>query len=258
VNMGYQDCGGLHPVAIQDSLTGGRIRGPIVLYDSLGSTNDVAMKMVSDHCPEGMVIIADSQREGKGRMERRWFSVRGRSVVFSVITRPSSSLIGFTLMCGLSVVDALNEVSKGLMIKWPNDIYAQGKKLGGILSEASRGMVVAGIGINVNEDRVDFNPEIKDTAISLNILNGSKLDRKRIICMIINKLDTFYQKWEREGFSALKNDVQSKMAYMGRSVKFQTNDQCIEGKVNGIDEKGYLEMDVDGRRRYFSTGDLII
>ncbi len=252
----HDSCGNLHPADIQTSLTGSDLRGPVILFQSIGSTNRAALELADDQTPDGMVVAADSQREGEGRMGRKWFSVEGKSAVFSLVTRPGGSLEGYTLMCGLGVVKALDQVCEGLEIKWPNDIYSGGKKLGGILTESRRGMVVTGIGINVNEQREDFNREVAELATSIRIESGKKQDRVRIISVIINKLDSLYREWKEGGFSSFRDEVQSRMMNVGRGVTLRTAGENIEGRVMGITGRGYLEMEVGGKIKHFSTGDL--
>ena len=112
-----------------------------LIFDVLGSTNDHAKEMADRGSPEGTAIIAEEQKAGRGRMGRAWISPKHSNLLMSVLLRPEIQLPGafaLTMIMALSVTDSIYEIF-GLKtgIKWPNDIYFNGKKLGGILTEIS-------------------------------------------------------------------------------------------------------------------------
>ena len=159
------------------------------LYESVGSTNDVARALAVEGAPAGTVVLADRQVAGRGRGGRAWASPAGMGVWMSIVLRPRSlpSPGLLPILVGIAAAGALDRyVFPGPAIKWPNDLQLDGRKLGGILCEATwdaagPAFVVVGIGINVNHFPADFPPELRDIATSLRAVSGGSSPPRTLV-----------------------------------------------------------------------------
>ena len=155
------------------------------------STNAEISRRLADHPPEqGLIVLADSQTDGKGRLGRTWHSAPGTGIYISTLIRPNlppEQLPILTLMAGLATVKAVNEfTSNRAQLKWPNDLLLNGKKIAGILCEyypKNIPAVIIGIGINVNQTQ--FPTEIKEIATSLKLETGEEINRTALIKQLI-------------------------------------------------------------------------
>ena len=170
----------------------------ILYYDTLDSTNNLALAFAKEGAEEGTVIVADYQTKGRGRFNRKWISPRGKGLLFSMILRPplsASSVPILTHLAAKSVAEVLEEdFNLPAKLKKPNDVLVNGRKIAGILTESSTVKsqiehVVLGIGLNVNAAR----PRLLKTATSIAIEAGQKADKNAILDRI---LATFWVKYE--------------------------------------------------------------
>lgn len=165
-------------------------------FETIGSTNDYAKEVASKES-EGTVIISEEQTKGKGRLGRNWHSKSGEGIWMSVILKPSITPYKapfITLIAGASIVKALNDLGIETLIKWPNDIIINGKKICGILTELSAEIerinhIVLGIGINVKT--MDFDTEISHIATSLK-KEGYNVSRVDIVRNTLEEFEKLY------------------------------------------------------------------
>lgn len=170
-----------------------------VQYEEVNSTNNKA-KHISKNCPEGMVVLAESQTDGKGRLGRTWFSPKEKNIYMSLILKPDSepeNVVKLTHIAAASVSKALEDLCIENKIKWPNDILVNGKKICGILCEMTLkkkeiNSIVVGIGINVNMEESDIESDIKDKIISIKMYSNKKIEREKIIAYIFNNFEKYY------------------------------------------------------------------
>ena len=158
---------------------------PLVVARLTASTNDDAKRAAKGGAPEGAAVVADAQSEGRGRLGRTWYSPTGENLYVSFVLRPSfdpKRIPLITLTAGLAVVDAVapRVARRRVGLKWPNDVYIDGRKVAGILSEAQvvdgrPAWVVVGIGINVRTSA--FPAELEERATSLALAHATSLDR---------------------------------------------------------------------------------
>ena len=229
------------------ALLGNRELGrPYYFMDRTDSTNRVARDLAREGAPEGTLVVAESQTRGKGRQGRTWFSPGGENIYLSLILRPSLSLLEVSHVTFLVSV-ALTQVIRdrlGLeaLIKWPNDIYINGKKVAGILVEMeSRGsapsFLVVGVGLNVNTPRGGFPPEISTRATSLMIEKGEGLLRARILAWFMEVLEAWYHALKREEREPLLKYWREHNYTLGRRVHLEDG---REGWAVGITPQGSL------------------
>src|SRR5690606_523786 len=138
-----------------------------------GSTSDVAMALAGAGAPHGTVVIARAQRQGRGRLGRRWYSPPGERLYLSLLLRPAlpaAAIPPITLAAGVAVAEAAAELGAAPRLKWPNDVLTAGGKLAGVLTETtSRGdrVEAAVVGVGVNVRTAEFPPELRGVATSL-------------------------------------------------------------------------------------------
>lgn len=250
--------GELHPARLLDLCATKRLARRIVLYDSVGSTNAAAMAAAAEGAGGGTLFIAEEQTAGKGRKGRAWASAKGRSLTFSLLLRPAGRTEGLTALLALAVARSLGDSLGGVAVKWPNDIYLNGKKLGGILAESKDDFAVVGLGLDVNEGTGDFPPAIALEAISMRIACARAFDRGIVLCRILEAFEEMYDRYEEEGFAPFRQEIQDRLLFIGAQVVIESGEGSFEGKMIGITDEGRLRLEKDGTERVFSSGDLTI
>lgn len=223
----------------------------VIFMPTVDSTNEECKRLASEGEKEGTLVVADEQTGGKGRRGRLWKSEKGSGIWMSIILRPEISpwnVSSITLVAGLAVSKAVKEVS-GLDagIKWPNDIYVNGKKLCGILTEMSAQIqqvdfVVVGIGINVNTQY--FPSELENIACSLYTEANVKFERNKIIASVWENFEKLYDVFKEKGFEALKKEYEENCINIGKRVRVIAKDG-YEAETVGINENGELLVKTD-------------
>jgi BirA family biotin operon repressor/biotin-[acetyl-CoA-carboxylase] ligase len=167
-----------------------RFGTPYRYVDECASTQ----RLVRNDDPEGTVVVANHQTEGRGRLGRTWEDVPGKSLLLSVLLRPSAPV---PLWPELSVVagEAVARVVHG-EVRPPNDVFLDGKKVAGVLPEATVGRVVLGIGVNVNQTADELPRDTVKPATSLRIETGREHDRDELLTAILTELERAYDAWD--------------------------------------------------------------
>ena len=233
------------PEEIEEELSGRRLCRKVLVFSELPSTQDEAKKLAEEGAEEGVAVIAERQTRGRGRLGRRWDSGEG-GVWLSLILRPPlhpSEVLRIPLMSGVAVAEALRELCGGdFKLKWPNDIYARGKKVGGILCELGAEAdavryLILGIGINVNNS---LPPELSDIATTLREECGRMLRRAEVIKALLSHLDELYDVLLEGDFETIRRRWLSLSEMMGAEVVLIDGKRRIEGRAEGVDEDGAL------------------
>lgn len=222
--------------------------------EELDSTNTKAKQLGEGDAPHGLLVVAEQQTAGKGRLGRGWESEPGVNIYMSILLRPQippECAPMLTLVAALAVAAGVKAVSGvEAMIKWPNDIVAEGKKICGILTEMSGDMdairyLVTGIGINVNG--AEFPAELEEKAISLRQLKGRSYSRSHLIAEVMKYFEYYYDIFIRtQDLSGFMAEYNQKMANLDRRVKVLLSRDSYEGVARGITEKGELLVETDG------------
>ncbi len=235
-------------------LRGFKIGSPLHYFESVDSTNALALKLASEDAPEGTVVLADRQTAGRGRLGRVWQSPAGKNLYFSIILRPQIGMAKaaqVTFLAGVAAEESLRAFCPdGVEIKWPNDVLINGKKACGILSEmraAKGGMeLVLGVGINVNIPKDDFAVEHRDIATSLFEETGRKQSREDVLCDFC----VHFQYWQgvflKDGFEPIRRAWLHRTRMVGKNVRVLFGKEVKEGAVSGIDDDGALLLAVSG------------
>jgi BirA family biotin operon repressor/biotin-[acetyl-CoA-carboxylase] ligase len=242
---------------VQNSLIGQKL----IYLPSCHSTNDLALEMIKDDKAEdGMIIITTDQIKGRGQRGNKWLTKPGENLTFSIILDTceikSTDFFKLSMAISLGIIEGLNHqlstINYQLKVKWPNDIYFEDKKLGGILIEnvfRGSGSVwsVVGIGININQTEFNYL-----NATSLSFISGHAYDLQTVLEGITTEIEKY--------FLLIKNldPDQIKRLYLQKLYKFKeinifkAGEETFEGVIEDIDDVGKLIVNHEGTLRSFN------
>jgi BirA family biotin operon repressor/biotin-[acetyl-CoA-carboxylase] ligase len=221
------------------------------------STNEIACEMALKGAPEGVVVIAETQTRGRGRINRGWVSPPGRNVYLSLILRPRMvpHLSPFlTYMGAISAAEALIEAFRlEVSLKWPNDVLVNGKKLAGLLNEVrvetdQVDFVILGFGININMEEEAFPDELRGNATSVMIELGHAVSRVEMTRCLLERLETWYETFLHQGVDPVIDRWESLARVRGTRIEVRSLDQTYRGVAEGLDRDGALILR-DGKDR---------
>lgn len=240
----------------------------ICYRDSIDSTNTLAKGLANEGCPNGLVVVAEEQGAGKGRLSRGWISPYAKGIWFSVVLKPPflpQEASKCTLLAAVAVVKAVNKIAGvHAAIKWPNDILLMGRKLVGILTEMNAefghiNYVVIGTGINTNATPDDYPEDVKDIAVSVADAATEQFTRVDLLCDILKNMEDLYEKALLDGFAPILEEWRKYSCTLGQEVKVMAPDCTYFGKAEDIDEDGLLIVrKVDGTLEKVMAGDVSI
>lgn len=240
----------------------------IIHFDSIDSTNSKAKELASLLDEDGTVVIAEEQTMGKGRLGRNFISPNRKGIWMSIILKPDINPLNVSMVTQIgaaAINKAFREMKIDTLIKWPNDILLNKKKLCGILTEMSAELtkvnfIVMGIGINVNLDEEDFTEEVKETATSLKIEMGKKISRKEIVTRILNNFEPLYKAFvEKEDIEEAIAICRENSILIDREIKVIKKENSIRAKVIDINNKGELIVKYeDGSVENLISGEISI
>src|SRR5690554_6753506 len=242
------------------------IGGKMIHFNSLESTNKTA-KEVAVVNDEGTVVVAEQQTKGKGRLGREWISPNRKGLYFSVILKPDTDptkVAKLTLLGAASVNRGLLDLGIQSLIKWPNDIVINGKKVAGILTEMSCELgtinhIIIGIGINVNQSKEEIPYDLRDRATSLLMESGKAINRKELFAAILNRLDQFYMEFlQDENMDGVLEICRENSAVIGKDVLVIQGGNSRKGHVVGINHSGELQVRFDTGLETVFSGEVSI
>jgi len=235
------------------------------------STNDIASAEARGGAAQGLVVTADAQTSGRGRLGRVWHSPAGANIYVSVLLRPrrpAAEIPPVTLLAGGAVAAALSALGFDVRVKWPNDVLlATGghvRKVAGILTEAQTegdrvGHVVVGIGLNVHTRR--FADDLADKATSLALAGGRGLMRARILAHVLATFEAAYDRFQARGAAAAIElwEAHASLGVRCRArVGGATGGTTVEGITEGVAADGALELrDDDGVVHHIVAGEVV-
>ncbi len=252
---------------LRSARKGKRLGREIRYFDRVDSTNRVARDYALQMAGEGLVILADSQTQGRGRRGRVWESPPGVNLYLSVLLRPPlppAVVPQITLLAGVAGANALSRASAlEARIKWPNDIFLHGKKVAGILAEmeaegSAVRFVILGVGVNVN-GRVDELPlHLGSVATTLREEGGKELSRAAVAAELLGELEREYELFLREGFSPRLREEWNRLSWINqKKATVKVGNWEIPGQALGLDADGaLLWIDTEGKRRRLIAGDI--
>ncbi len=243
----------------------------VLHLSSTASTNEDAYKLALDgDAPHGYGVIADEQTSGKGRLGRSWVAPVDTSLCCSLILRPNFPFVEFpklTLTSGLALCKVVEKLT-GLStfgLKWPNDLYCEGRKCGGILVEASNPVsskggpfVVVGVGLNVNSVLSDFPLELQGIVTSLLIQKEKRFSIRQVFVLLRESLLKHLKIHEEQGFEAILTQWRKRDILYGKEMQWLTTEnKLITGIGLGPEESGQLLVkDRKGKLHTILSGDV--
>lgn len=246
----------LNPKAIIEQLGNADI-GDIIVLETVNSTNTYAKELAQSGVYHNIVVIANHQTSGRGRMGREFFSPSGTGLYMSIILRPDAcdfNPTALTIAAGVAVCRTVEEIcNRQPQIKWVNDIFLDGRKICGILAEAGTNSgtldyIVVGIGINVSTE--NFPAELNDIAGSL----GDNIDRNLIAGKLIvefNRLQTLC------GSSELIDEYKKRSLVLGKKIDFTKDGETYTGIATDINIEGNLIVTLeDGKNVTLKSGEI--
>lgn len=231
------------------------------------STNTLAMRLAHERPEEGLVVLTDSQKAGKGRQGRRWVDTPGCNILSSLVLRPLFPPHLLVMIASLAVVEAIARTCEiEAAIKWPNDVLVDERKVCGILIETghdSQGRLVAvvGIGINVNgrlQGRVEqkgVEVELASIATTLESACGHPVQREKMLASLLAALENDYLALQQEAnkpsgatpFNGpvarlLRERWQNHLSTLGRTIQVHQGSQVVEGVAEAVNDMGELQL----------------
>lgn len=231
---------------------------PLRFFERIESTNNIGLEWLQAGAPDGALVIADAQTEGRGRLGRSWYAPPGTALLFTMVyTAPRNLAVRSTMLGALAVAETLREMGvRGVGIKYPNDVQIARRKVCGVLAEAAWTDTVGvalGIGVNV---RVDFTgTPFEQTATSLETVLNRPVDRASLLQSIVARLDF----WRvRLATDALPAAWHSYLNMLGEWVEVHTGGEVLRGIATDVAPDGSLILrDRHGVLRPVWAGDLI-
>ena len=239
----------------------------VLYFDTIDSTNTKAQELAEKGYPSGTLVVADKQESGKGRRGRSWVSPSGTGIFMTLMIKPDinpNNASMLTLVAALAVAKAITSVTgEEALIKWPNDIVVNSKKVCGILTEMNAQFdyinhIVVGIGINVHNER--FPEEISQMASSLMIeAGGKRFHRAQIIAETMSYFEQYYDTFlKTQDLSALVREYDELLVNMNKAVRVLDPKEPFDGKAMGITPKGELIVDTWESRKLVSSGEVSV
>ena len=239
----------------------------VLYFDTIDSTNTKAQELAEKGYPSGTLVVADKQESGKGRRGRSWVSPSGTGIFMTLMIKPDinpNNASMLTLVAALAVAKAITSVTgEEAMIKWPNDIVVNSKKVCGILTEMNAQFdyinhIVVGIGINVHNE--SFPEEISQMASSLMIeAGGKRFHRAQIIAETMSYFEQYYDTFlKTQDLSALVREYDELLVNRNKSVRVLDPKEPFDGKAMGITPKGELIVDTWESRKQVSSGEVSV
>ncbi len=243
------------------------IGGRIEYHEEVESTNTEALHLAQQGAEEGTVVIAEAQSAGRGRLTRSWESPPSMNLYLSVVLRPeipavSASLI--PLMVGVAVADVISQYCPGqVRLKWPNDVLIEGKKICGILTEmrtkADRvAFIIAGLGVNLNMQKLHFPRELRETATSLRIETAMDIDRVDFAVRLFETLGNGYRIFLNGGQDHIRERWLKYADIIGKRIEVVFRNDTQRGTVTGLDENGALLLQGETGMQQVLAGDVYI
>ncbi len=246
-------------------LTTETIGRPLVYAPRLSSTQVLAARLADRGWPEGTAVLAEEQTAGRGRQGRTWWAPFGQALLLSLLLRPSlspSQAPVLTMMAGLAAAEAIEAVyAVSVALKWPNDLYLEGRKVGGALTETRLSAdadrlehAIVGIGINVTVDFAD-QPALQTTAISLHQVVGDAVDRGTLLLALLARFEERYREVLAGG--SCRDEWARRLMWLGQPVRVTMPQGSITGVAEGVDEMGTLLVRLaDGHVEAVQAGDV--
>ncbi|OPY73772.1 MAG: Bifunctional ligase/repressor BirA [Syntrophorhabdus sp. PtaU1.Bin002] len=255
----------LYPWEIERYVTTKVLGKKIIYKDNLDSTNSFAFKLALGGEPEGTCIIAETQKSGKGRLGRKWFSPAGKNLYMSVLLRPRippSAVYPITFLSSLAVYDTVETlVHVRPILKWPNDVLIAGRKVCGTLLELSTEadmvrFVIVGIGLNINMKEDETEEEIRQKATSFLMEARKSFERTAVCGILLDNLERYYGIFREKGTDEICSIWEHRAKIKGKYLEITQMGESYRGISEGIDKDGAMLLTTDGTVQKIIAGDV--
>lgn len=256
-NLGYRITSpspNLIAADIRAQLSTACIGSQILVFNQTDSTQSLCEGLARDRAQEGLVVFAESQKKGRGRLGRTWASPSKTGLWFSTLFRPPwrpDAVTRLTVLSAVALARAIeNETGLEAQIKYPNDLMVKNRKLCGILTEMRTEVdmvqyAILGVGLNVNATLSDFPVEVRQIATSLKIETGTSLNRSGLAARILSELERAYQDTRTGHFSQIAQEWSDRCSTLGKKITAVFGNRKISGTATAIDEDGSLLIRLD-------------
>jgi BirA family biotin operon repressor/biotin-[acetyl-CoA-carboxylase] ligase len=234
---------------------------PVHRFDAVSSTMDELDRLARAGASEGTAVISAQQEQGRGRAGRSWVTSSGSALLCSLLLRPNlmaREISSLPLIAGLAIAEAIEQMSgRSCQLKWPNDIFLDGKKICGVLMQ-SRSIgdrvefVNLGFGVNLNSAVA----EIPATATSLQIETGVPIQLAAFESTVFSQLSFRYTEFLRADGRPSLGDWTDRALFLGESVEIEQPDSVLSGRFIGVSTDGALRLETDGGIETVAIGEL--
>jgi BirA family biotin operon repressor/biotin-[acetyl-CoA-carboxylase] ligase len=234
-------------------------------FPTITSTQTFLKKLLTeDKIPVGTVILADQQSMGRGTQGRRWVKLTKPQLTFSILLEPALPAQKFpiiNLLCGVLLVQTMNEIGIQAQIKWPNDVYINNKKVAGILSELNTAhkqpRVIVGVGINTEATPGDFPPHLQEIATALS-MHSSNVNRFDFLEFFLQKLETALYEWLPEQMIKFTQQQFEKLwMYQNQPIEVRQEQKILHGVSRRINSAGALELETKLGTEFIYSGSVV-
>lgn len=249
------------------SLLTGRRYGHMIYYtETSTSTQDIAAKFIREGADEGWLVLAETQTAGRGRLARTWYSPPGSGIYMSLILKPhlpQRHMPQLTIVAAATLCRVLRRLtSLDILLKWPNDLLVNGRKISGILVESfsheGETWMILGVGITVNVRQDEFPDWLQQRATSLAAASGRTWEREEIIASFLHELELLIDLYLQEGFSVFRTIWDLYAWQPDEPIELTTPQGAIRGEPIAIDENGALVIKLEGgSETYIYSGEII-
>lgn len=249
------------PIDVQ-RLTEGAPDYTVEVVPDAPSTNAIVAARAREGAGEGLVVVAEHQTAGRGRLDRTWETPARAALTFSVLLRPTVVVAEWPwlpLLTGLAVSDAVTGAGAQAALKWPNDVLLDDLKVAGILLERvetpTGAVAVVGIGLNVSTTAEELPVP---TATSLALATGRTFDRTDLLIEILGRLRQQYDAWQAAGSAVLRPAYEVACVTVGQDVRVDLpSGNSLAGRATGIDDAGRLVVAGPGGETTVGAGDVV-
>lgn len=255
----YLECDGLTVQTLAKKLLDKGIDIPIIIKEVESTNTEVKKLYPTMSC--NFLFVAPRQLSGRGRVGRVFVSGYG-GVYMTLCYKPKNILVSdslkIVLLTGLAVAKTLNKYTHNVEIKWPNDVFVNGKKICGILLESvvtenTTEAIFLGIGVNLTNDIPE---QLKDKVTSSKLENITDVSREQMICEILENLYDMLKVYQEKGFAPFEEDYRKMSMTLGHNVVCNVNGEIKRGFGVGLSEEGYLLLENDGKVEKIILGDI--
>ena len=238
-----------------------RVGRHAIVFAEVNSTNDVAADSARQEGADGLVVLAESQRRGRGRLGRHWISPPGMNILMSVLLVEPTEKLGhepLTIAAGLAAAEGIEQVCSGVRceLRWPNDVLIGGAKLAGVLLEMHRAnggrAVVIGIGINVNSSPPADQTDTPATNLADHV--GGQVDRIEVVRAVLGRLDVWVDQVFAGRLDGLHDEWLARCGMLNQRVTVREGEQSYVGRVLDVSPlEGLILLGDDGHRVHLSA-----